>query len=141
MNMAIAIALKRVAVVVILIFGGPVVLSAAENTKTGVKGLTVFDVSLLDEKPALKSQDPLVTPYEMKRAGIAGTVVVDFILTAEGGVINAFAVKSSRKEFEAAAVQWVQKCKYKPGIKRGRTVATHMIVTVTFSSDKKEPSK
>ena len=69
----------------------------------------------------------------MRRAGITGDVLVEFIVDANGDVRNAFAVRSSQREFETAAVQAVSKWKFKPGRKGGRAVNTRMQQPITFS--------
>jgi protein TonB len=69
----------------------------------------------------------------MRRAGISGEVVVDFLVDTNGDVQNAYAVRSSQREFEAAAVQAVSKWKFKPGRKGGRNVITHMQVPIVFT--------
>jgi protein TonB len=69
----------------------------------------------------------------MRRAGIAGEVLVDFIVDSNGDVRNAYAVRSSQREFEAAAVQAVSKWKFRPGKKGGRNVNTHMQVPIVFT--------
>lgn len=97
------------------------------------KGQTVFDPSMLDNQPVPRLQGRPTYPFEMRRAGIAGEVVVDFIVDANGDVQNAFAVKMSQREFESAAVQAVSKWKFKPGRKGGRSVNTHMQVPIVFT--------
>ena len=69
----------------------------------------------------------------MRRAGISGEVVVDFIVDTNGEVRNAFAFHSSQREFEAAAVQAVSKWKFRPGRKNGHAVFTHMQVPIVFT--------
>lgn len=97
------------------------------------KGMRVFDISMLDQQPAPKFQARPQYPFEMRRAGIAGEVVVDFIVDTNGDVQNAYALRSSQREFEAAAVQAVSKWKFKPGRKGGRDVPTHMQVPIVFT--------
>jgi protein TonB len=70
---------------------------------------------------------------EMRRQGIAGEVLVEFLIDARGDVHNAFAAHSSWKEFEAAAIQAVAKWKFRPGRKGGRNVVTRMQVPMVFS--------
>jgi protein TonB len=69
----------------------------------------------------------------MRRAGISGEVVVDFIVDTNGEVRNAYAAHSSQREFEAAAVQAVSKWKFRPGRKNGHAVFTHMQVPIVFT--------
>jgi protein TonB len=97
------------------------------------RGAAVFDPSMLDNQPVARLQGRPVYPFEMRRAGIAGEVVVDFIVDANGDVQNAYAIKMSQREFESAAVQAVQKWKFKPGRKGGRNVNTHMQVPIVFT--------
>ncbi len=97
------------------------------------RGMKVFDISMLDQIPAAKFQARPQYPFEMRRAGIAGEVVVDFIVDTNGDVQNAYALRSSQREFEAAAVQAVSKWKFKPGRKGGRDVPTHMQVPIVFT--------
>ena len=97
------------------------------------RGMKVFDISMLDQQPIPKFQARPQYPFEMRRAGIAGDVVVDFIVDTNGDVQNAYALRSSQREFEAAAVQAVSKWKFKPGRKGGRDVPTHMQVPIVFT--------
>lgn len=97
------------------------------------KGMKVFDISMLDQTPVPRFQAKPVYPFEMRRAGIAGEVVVDFIVDTSGDVQNAYASRSSQREFEAAAVQAVSKWKFKPGRKGGRDVPTRMQVPIVFT--------
>ncbi|HVS52199.1 MAG TPA: energy transducer TonB [Opitutaceae bacterium] len=97
------------------------------------RGIEVFDISKLDQQPVAKFQAKPQYPFEMRRAGIAGEVVVDFIVDSNGDVQNAYALRSSQREFEAAAVQAVGKWKFKPGKKGGRNVNTHMQVPIVFT--------
>jgi len=97
------------------------------------RGMQVFDISKLDQTPVPKYQARPQYPFEMRRAGIAGEVLVDFLVDTNGDVQNAYAAKSSQREFEAAAVQAVSKWKFKPGRKNGRDVVTHMQVPIVFT--------
>lgn len=96
-------------------------------------GLPIFDIGKLDQQPAVKSRVAPQYPVTMRQAQIEGEVVVDFIVTNDGKVAKATAVKSSRREFEAAAVFAVSKWKFAPGIKGGKPVNTHMQVPIAFS--------
>ena len=97
------------------------------------RGMQVFDISKLDQTPVPKYQARPQYPFEMRRAGIAGEVLVDFLVDTAGDVQNAYAAKSSQREFEQAAVQAVSKWKFKPGRKGGRDVVTHMQVPIVFT--------
>jgi protein TonB len=103
------------------------------ETRSGLAGIEVFDISKLDQAPVPKFQARPTFPFEMRRAGISGSVQVDFIVDTNGDVRNAFAAHSSQREFEAPAVQAVSKWKFKPGRKNGHAVFTHMQVPIVFT--------
>ena len=106
------------------------------ETRTGFgKGIEVFDISKLDQAPEPRFQARPVYPFEMRRAGISGDVLVDFIVDTDGNVRNATAAHSSQREFEPAAIQAVSKWKFKPGRKNGHSVFTHMQVPIVFTLD------
>ncbi len=93
----------------------------------------VFDPSSLDQQPVAQVRTPPPYPSEMRRLGVSGEVVVDFIVDASGQVRNAHAIRSTQREFEPAAEQGVSRWKFKPGRKGGRAVNTHMQVPIVFS--------
>jgi protein TonB len=94
----------------------------------------IFEVSGLDQIPRVRGfRAPPNYPFEMRRTGLTGEVLVDFLVDAEGNVLNARAVTSSHREFEASAVQAVSKWKFHPGRKDGRNVITHMQIPIVFS--------
>ena len=88
------------------------------------EGVQVFDINTLDQKPMPRVQIQPQYPFEMRRAGIEGEVVVEFIVDTNGDVRNPFIVRSTQREFESAAIQAVSKWKFRPGRKGGRTVNT-----------------
>jgi protein TonB len=102
------------------------------------KGIEVFDISKLDQVPVPTFQARPQYPFEMRRAGISGQVIVDFIVDANGTVRDAFAAQSTQREFESAAVQAVSKWRFKPGRKGGRVVNTHMQVPIVFTLDNQD---
>jgi len=97
----------------------------------GMKDL--FDLANLDQQPAARFQAKPNYPFEMRRAGITGDVLVGFIVDSNGDVREAYAIKSTQREFEASAIQAVSKWKFKPGRKGGRAVNTRMQVPIVFS--------
>jgi periplasmic protein TonB len=97
------------------------------------RGGQIFDPSMLDQQPVATFQPQPSYPYDMKKQGISGQVVVEFILNAEGTVQSAFPVSSTQHEFEASAIQAVTKWRFKPGRRGGRAVATRMQVPIVFS--------
>jgi TonB family protein len=105
---------------------------AARPPRTAKSG-QVYELSALDQTPVARFQARPQYPFEMRRAGVNGEVVVDFLVDTNGEVQDAYALRSSQKEFEAAAVQAVSKWRFKPGRKGGRDVPTHMQVPIVFT--------
>ena len=93
-----------------------------------------YDVAELDRLPKVVTTAPPQYPFELRRAGVEGSVTVDFVVDSSGNVQNAHAVKSSRPEFEAAAVEAIRAWKFDPGQKGGRAVNTHMQVPIVFNT-------
>lgn len=110
------------------------VISIPQNRQVGLgKGIEVFNINQLDQIPQVRATVPPQYPFEMRRAGITGEVLVEFIVDTNGNVRNPFAVRSSQREFETAAVQAVSKWKFRPGKKGGRVVNTRMQQPISFS--------
>jgi protein TonB len=105
--------------------------SASRAIGQGMKDL--FDLKNLDQQPTPRFQAKPNYPFEMRRAGITGQVVVGFIVDARGNVREAYSVRSSHREFEQAAIQAVTKWRFRPGKKDGRAVNTRMQVPIVFN--------
>lgn len=110
------------------------IINIPENRDTSqFRNMEIFDITKLDQIPVARYRVAPVYPFEMRRAGISGEVMVEFLVDTKGDVQNAFAVRSSQREFEANAVQAVMKWKFKPGRKGGRDVVTRMQVPIVFT--------
>lgn len=105
--------------------------SATRAIGKGMKDL--FDLKNLDQQPVPRFQSKPNYPFEMRRAGIEGEVVVGFIVDSRGTVREAYPMRSTHREFESAAVQAVSKWRFRPGKKGGRAVNTRMQVPIVFS--------
>ncbi len=97
--------------------------------KTGIK---IFDESQLDQIPIPTFKPSPIYPFDMRRNGISGQVVVEFIVDTNGNVRNAFAASSSLRNFEENAVRAVMKWKFKPGRKDGHVVNSRMQLPIDF---------
>lgn len=99
------------------------------------KGISnLFNIGDLDQRPTAISQQQPNYPYDMRRAGINGTVVVEFIISTSGEVIQTQIVRSSHREFEMPALQAVQKWKFKPGRKGGKVVNVRASQLLEFNA-------
>jgi protein TonB len=98
------------------------------------KGLgKIFDISQLDQIPVARLQQRPNYPYDMQREAVNGEVNIGFIVDTNGDVRDAYVINSTRREFEASAMQAVSKWKFRPGRKGGRSVNTRMSVPVVFN--------
>jgi len=93
----------------------------------------IVELARLDQMPRPKFQARPQYPAELRTAGVAGQVLVDFVVDANGDVQKAMAVRSTQREFEDAAVAAVTKWKFAAGRKGGAEVATRMQVPIGFS--------
>ncbi len=107
-------------------------------TKPGAnfgKGIgNLFNIGDLDQQPVARVRQAPAYPYEMRRNGINGTVVVEFIISTDGDVIQTQVIKSSHREFEMPALQAVQKWKFKPGRRRGQVVNVRASQLLEFNA-------
>ena len=110
-----------------------VTIPATRPTTAGSHLTNVFNLADLDQIPVARYQAKPQYPFEMSRAGITGEVTVGFIVDTNGDVREAYAIKSTQREFEAAAVQAVTKWKFRAGKKGGKPVNTRMQVPIVFN--------
>ena len=102
------------------------------NFGRGISNL--FNIGDLDQQPVARVRQAPTYPYDMRRAGINGSVVVEFIISTDGDVIQTQVVKSSHREFEMPALQAVQKWKFKPGRRRGQVVNVRASQLLEFNA-------
>ena len=114
---------------------GPVAWGAPDQTAANV-----YDLSQLDQIPVPRYQARPVYPSAQSKAGVTGEATIDFIVDSAGNVRNACAVKSTHADFGAAAVEAVNKWKFRPGQKGGIAVNTHMQVPIVFNLAKGDPN-
>jgi len=107
--------------------------NAAEAATRRNLAASTYDISQLDQIPQAQFRVPPQYPLEMRQAGTSGEVVVEFIVDPNGNVRNATAIKSTRGEFEQAAVDAVKAWTFRPGMKNTRQVFTRMQVPIVFT--------
>jgi protein TonB len=110
-----------------------VTIPATRPNAAGTRLANVFSLADLDQIPVARYQAKPVYPFEMSRAGITGEVTVEFVVDVQGDVREAYAKKSTQREFEAAAIQAVSKWKFRPGKRGGKAVNTRMSVPIVFN--------
>lgn len=87
----------------------------------------------LDRTPATRLQVSPIYPYEAKKNGLTGQVVVDFVVDERGDVVQAKVVSSSDRVFEEPTIRAVMKWKFEPGKRSGRVVPFRMAIPLHFS--------
>ncbi|OYU99599.1 MAG: hypothetical protein CFE26_25395, partial [Verrucomicrobiales bacterium VVV1] len=102
----------------------------------------IYDPSALERAPLARYQAQPQYPFEMRRNGITGEILVEFIVDVNGAVREARAVRSSQREFAAAAVQAVRKRTFQgsmlqvlPLPQTGQKSGAKSAVNVTWVSD------
>ncbi len=96
-------------------------------------GSQPYSVGEVELPPVLRVGGAPEYPYEMRRAGISGSVQVQFIVDVNGDVVQATVVQSSHKAFEQNAVESVLKWKFRPALKDGRAVNVQVIQKIDFN--------
>ncbi|HTQ31921.1 MAG TPA: energy transducer TonB [Opitutaceae bacterium] len=93
----------------------------------------------LDQYPVPKFPIQAVTPYpwELKRAGIEGTVEARLSIDEQGRVTKVEILSSppTGKYFEDAVGESVQKCQFFPAIRKGHAVACTAVYKFEFTLD------
>lgn len=83
-------------------------------------GDTAQVVEAPDVRPKNLFQRSPEYPTELRRNGISGSVVVEFVIGEDGNTSHIKVVRSTHREFEAPAMAAVAEWKFEPGRKDGR---------------------
>jgi periplasmic protein TonB len=100
----------------------------------GLAGMgTIFNLSQLDRVPQPIAQPMPNFPKDARALGIDEVVVVvEFVVDAEGRVVEPRVTSSNAPEFNSAAQLGVSRWKFRPGMLAGRKVPTRMEVPLKF---------
>lgn len=71
-------------------------------------------------------------PEMARKAGIDGTVIVQFVVNKKGIPIDLQVIRSAGGGLDEAAINAVRKARFTPGIQRGRPVQVRMTIPVRF---------
>jgi protein TonB len=114
--------------------GAIVIPTGPPRTNVAASGLkNIFNLADLDEKPRPVVRINPVYPFEMRRSGLKGEVLVEFIVDTQGNVRDPLILRSSHPGFEQAAIDSVLKGKFKPGRKGGAAQNTRVRQPITFT--------
>ena len=92
----------------------------------------LFDSDELDERPEAVSKIPPRYPSNLRNAGATGNVTLEFVVNEKGIVSNVKVKKTTNSKFNKAAIEAVEKWKFKPGIKNGKRVKSRFVVPINF---------
>ena len=111
-------------------------LRVIENTAQAVTAdqARVYTEAVVDELPERLSGPALRYPSRLRRRGIEGTVVMEFIIGLDGRVEtnSIVSVEGGRSEFVDAATQLIRRSIYRPGRKAGTPVRVRVSQDITF---------
>jgi periplasmic protein TonB len=113
---------------------GSIVIPTGPPRPAASGGLTnIFNLADLDQRPEPRVRINPVYPFEMRRSGLRGEVLVEFIVDTQGNVRDPFVVRSSHPGFEQAALDAVLKWKFRPGRKGGAPQNTRVRQPLSFN--------
>lgn len=94
----------------------------------------LFDLSVLDQKPVAIFQPQPEYPWQLRREGITGSVLVAFVVDSSGAVRAPRILRATHPGFETPVLNALQRWKFKPGRKGGAVVNTGNVqITLTFN--------
>lgn len=92
----------------------------------------IFNLADLDRPPEPYFQPAPIYPPSLKHEVSSAKLVLEFIVDAQGRVLNVLVVQSSHHGFDHAAIAGVERWKFRPGMRGGRKVNTRMRVPINF---------
>jgi|GEM_PF-1124541 len=105
----------------------------------GGKGIKeIFNLADLDRAPTPIFQPPPNIPPNLRQEGGDVNVMVEFIVNNKGEVVEARVLNSTDRRYDDIATAAVMKWRFKPGMKRGHSVAAriHQPFIITISSER-----
>jgi TonB family protein len=105
----------------------------AVNLVAGAPEMEIFDISDVDQPPAVLARVRPHYPTSLLNAPVYGEVVVGLTIDSAGNADDLRVVRSSASEFESAALEAVSLWSFTPAQKSGRRVNARGQVTVEFT--------
>lgn len=106
---------------------------APAGDRIGAGGAPILPAHLLDNPPHARYRATPAYPFEARRAGLSGEVVVEFVVNERGDVLSPRVVRSTASAFDEPTLRAVARWKFEPGRKDGRPVRFRMSVPVVFN--------
>lgn len=107
--------------------------NALDAAREALGGISIFDVADLDKPPQPLAQITPVYPPDLRKKRVEGAVTLVFVVDETGRVEDPRVENSSHPEFEKPALDALRRWKFKPGLKEGNPVKTHMRLPMRFS--------
>jgi protein TonB len=104
-----------------------------EGDRLAFDGDKIFKRGELDNTPRARVTAAPAYPFEARRNGLAGEVVVEFVVDEAGNVHAPTVARSSDRVFEEAALRAVARWKFEPGKRDGRAVRFRMALPIQFT--------
>ena len=76
---------------------------------------------------------PPAYPYALYKKGLSGTVLVEFIVTKTGDVVDPKVIRASDPSFGPPAVEAIRHWKFSPGLKNGQPVNSRVRQEIAFN--------
>jgi TonB family protein len=112
----------------------PVAFSLPDATGSGpFAGPVIVPVEQLDRVPMVRYQTQPVYPADLRRKGIGGEVLVEFVIDERGLVRVPRALRAPHQALGESAENAVGQWTFFPGMKDGRAVATRLQVPIEFT--------
>jgi TonB family protein len=83
--------------------------------------------------PVPKFQKRPEYPVAMRRFGLNGQVLLDFVVDPAGNVQNAFVLQTDNPAFDEPALKALREWKFAPATRDGKPVASHQRVPIVFT--------
>jgi TonB family protein len=111
----------------------------AAQTRAALAGET-RTMSELDVPPKAARLVAPAYPYALRDQQVGGSVVVEMVIGADGKIVDAKIVKSSRPEFEVPSLDAVKKWQFTAGRANGRAVNTRVTQELKFEPTGQAPT-
>ena len=85
------------------------------------------------EPPVPVRTVPPEFPYDLRRAGVSGVVMVNCRIDETGAVQDMKVTKSSNQAFEEPALDALKKWKFKPAKREGNPVSVRVTIPIRFA--------
>jgi TonB family protein len=128
------------ALTVILLFFGTALEAAGADTAVGSDTCPVL-LSMLDSPPRPILQKVAPYPEEWKKQGIAGGVLLRYVVDAQGRVIDIRILHSTDPRFNEMCISMVKGWKFQPALFEGAPVAFSVVQPIAYAATPEERRK